>query len=76
MTSEPTIGPLENFSRFDKVYDEDMATHSICREDCPRSISEKKGLLSTLCLCKELNKADRDAYLEEKADDARKYGEI
>lgn len=70
---EWVFGPLENFSKFDKLYDE-PGLH-IHREDCP--MGYKANTLyqkSTCCLCKQLDKADREAEKEDRADDDRKYG--
>lgn len=68
-----TFGPLENFSRFDKLYDEPKFV--IHRDDCPASPSYgNPHKFSTLCMCKELDKADKDGRDEDRADDERKYG--
>lgn len=75
MQKEPTFGALEVFSQLDRLYDEDENWRAKHREDCPCHPSySNPHKLTTFCVCKELNKADRDAYLEEKADEARKYG--
>lgn len=71
------FGPLEDFRKFDKHYDEPES--HIHREDCPMGYKVRCSKTwfsahTTLCLCKELNKADREAEKEDRADDDRKYG--
>lgn len=71
--SEPVLGPLEDFKKFDKLYDEpEEYTH---REDCPMSpLYGHPHKFSTLCACRELDKADLESKSEDRADDERKYG--
>lgn len=73
--SEYGFGPLEDFSRFDHLYEEDMDAKAQHRRDCPRHRDYyNPARISTFCICKELDRADKEAYLEDKADEARKYG--
>lgn len=75
--NELSIGALEVFSFFDQLYEEDMNSRADHNIYCPCHANySNPHKFSTLCLCKELDKADREAYLEDKADDMRKYGEI
>lgn len=71
--TELSFGPIEDFKKFDKLYDEPEPF--IHREDCPMSpFYGKPHQFSTLCACKELNKADFSSEREDRADDERKYG--
>lgn len=70
-----SFGPLEDFSRFDHLYEEDMNEKAQHRRDCPSHPEYfNQARLCTVCVCRELDKADLEAYVEDKADDARKYG--
>lgn len=70
---EPNLGLLETIDKLDRFYDEPEPF--IHREDCPMSPSYgNPHKLSTFCVCKELDKADREGAAEDKWDDERKYG--
>lgn len=68
-----TIGALEDFKKFDKLFDHPEEHEH--RHDCPVSpFYGKPHRFSTFCVCIELDKADRDSELEDRGDDDRKYG--
>lgn len=74
---EPSFGSLERLEKQDKHYDE--PEEFVHRDDCPMGYKVTLRRLwfnahTTLCLCKHLDKADREAEKEDRVDDDRKYG--
>lgn len=70
---ESSFGPLEEIKKHDKHFD--LPEEVEHRKDCPMYLNSlRSDTRTTLCMCKELDRADRLAEAEDRADDDRKYG--